>query len=60
MTDESEANNSSDPYENELYSGYTETEIREIHFRLLSIQLDEMYKEMKPERSKIARWEEEQ
>ncbi|BAZ18131.1 hypothetical protein NIES4071_100140 [Calothrix sp. NIES-4071] len=30
MTDESEANNSPDPYENELYSGYTETEIREI------------------------------
>ncbi len=28
--------------------------------RLLSRQLDEMYQEMKPERSNIARWEEEQ
>lgn len=28
--------------------------------RLLSMQLNEMYKEMKAERSKIARWEEEQ
>jgi hypothetical protein len=28
--------------------------------RLLSMQLDEMYKEMKAERSKIALWEEEQ
>ncbi len=30
MTDESEANNSPNSYENELYSEYTETEIIEI------------------------------
>lgn len=30
MTDEAESTNSPDPYENELYSSYTETEIIEI------------------------------